>query len=151
MQTRNQFGFGWSQKMWETLKTALTSDSELGTDKLTGLDSYDFETYRLKDHFVTIIKAKTDGTPNGPEEFQPFPSIDHPALPVTMDNYSAWIVYLVTKFKPSKCDAFFVLPIKDCGRDDVDEDLSLFSDEQFSLWELQLSVNLHRLTSSVSV
>jgi hypothetical protein len=114
------------------------------------LQTFNFEAYAVgNDHFVVVLRDKLSGIPAGPGELKVFPYEDHPPLPLSNENVSEWLSYLIDKFALRNEDVTMVLPIRDSGQHGATADFEMFSDDEKALWYYELQFFIDRQTSSL--
>jgi len=114
------------------------------------LQSFVFEAYQVDaDHFVMVLRDRLSGIPAGPSKLKPFPYEDHPSLPLSQENVTVWLSYLIARFSLRNEDAAMVLPIYDSGQHDAVADYEMFSNDEKTLWTYELQFFSARMKSAL--
>jgi len=149
---RDDFAAVWAFAIQGAIENVVRQSFPLQLRQWPLLQSFNFEAHQVSDdHFVMVLRDKLSGISAGPGELQPSPCEDHPPLPVSPENVSQWLSYLVERFSLRNEDVAMVLPIRDSGRSDATADYEMFSDDEKAVWNDQLRLGIARQKAALEV
>lgn len=147
---RNHFTADWAFGVRGAIEAAVRREFPAQVRTWPLLQSFAFEAYSVSEsHFVLVLRDRLSGVPSGPGKLHPFPDRDHPPLPVSSQNLTAWLDYLIKSFALRGEDLAMILPIHDSGKNSAAADFELFSEEERALWEFQLRFAILRQKSGI--
>lgn len=135
---RNMFTADWAFGFRGTLEQNVRQTCPQLLRSWPLLQSFNFDAYELPHSYaLLVLHDKLSGIPAGPGMPSPFPHMNHPPLPPTVDGILLWQFYIRETLNLAPSDVGFLVPLRDSGKSDVAADYALFTPQEKLHWHQQ--------------
>ena len=113
------------------------------------LETFNCECYELiENHLIFIYRENHSSMPSAPGVPSKYP---HSLLndPICVDSLSKWHFHVRDCFRLGEFEYCFIIPIHDCGQNNTEKDLSMFTIEEKMIFEFQINMIVKELISNI--
>ena len=146
------FAHKWMNKFTSAIRFYVERDFNNLKEQWPLINGYSFDLYALPpEHYLIILKSSNEAIPAGPNGAIGLPYKDHPALPPSSGDLSAWKKWCQNRLAASCEDWPIILLARDSGQDPK-KDYELFNEEERAFWDAQLQHTImmqHRQVLSI--
>lgn len=145
MVVRDNYTADWVFALKNSIEKVVEQNFPLELHTWPILKAFNFEAFIWTDRWlILVLKDKISGVIAGPGNPEVFIDSNAPASP-NCHNIIEWQKYLTSKYELRPQDACIIIPIYDCGKNDVKEDWKSWSEAEKNLWhrQIEMIVNNH--------